>query len=457
MAVSVERLQREAGCRIVGPDEPGWDEARSAWNASVDQRPAAVALPDHPEEVAGALRAAAAAGLRVAAQMTGHGAAPLGDLEGTLLVRTAGLRGVAVDGAARRARVAAGARWGEVVEAAQPHGLAGLAGSSPGVGVVGYTLGGGYGWLGRRYGLACNSVLAADVVTADGRLMRVDAENEPDLFWALRGGGGGFGVVTALEFELHPVAELSAGSLFFPIERGAEVLAAWLAATRGQPEGVTTVGRLLRLPPIPDIPQPLRGREFALVELFCLDGVEQAAEAAAPLRALGPEIDTLETMPAAAIGRVHMDPPDPVPAVGEGRLLDDLPDDAMAAVAGAAGAGSGSSLISLEIRPLGGAFARRAPDGGALDAVEAPFIWFAVGAAPGPPARADAERSLDAAVGALAPWAAASPNSTLNMLDRPVGGLSLFRPEVEARLRAVKAAYDPDGRLRSAWAEAAGS
>jgi FAD/FMN-containing dehydrogenase len=452
MGASAERLQREAGCRVLGAGDPGWDQARQAWNLSIDQRPAAIALPENADEVAGAVRAARAAGLRVAAQLTGHGAGPLGDLGGTLLIRTAGLRGIEVDAAARLARIAAGVSWGEVAAAAQPHGLAGLAGSSPGVGVVGYTLGGGFGWLGRRYGLACNSVLAAELVTADGDRIRADAEHEAELFWALRGGGGGFGVVTALEFALHPVVEVDAGALFFPIERAAEVLEAWLAAARGLPDEVTSLGRLLRFPPIPDVPQALRGREFALVELFCLGGKEQCAEAAAPLRALGPEIDTLETMPTAALGRVHMDPPEPVPAIGDGRLLDELPAEAMAAVAEAAGPGSGSTLVSLEVRCLGGAFARRPPDGGALDAVEAPFIWFGVGATPGPEAKAGAERSLAAAAAALAPWTASPPSSTLNLLDRPAAAVTLFRPETEARLRAAQTANDPEGRFHSIWA-----
>ena len=160
--------------------------------------------------------------------------------------------------------------WAEVSEAAAEHGLAALAGSSPDVGVVGYSLGGGISWLARRYGLAANSVTAVELVNADGELVRADADNESELFWALRGGGGSFGVVTALEFQLYPIAEVYAGVLFFPIERGKEVLHAWRNWLEDVPDEVTSVGRFLQFPPIPDIPEPLRGGSFVVVEATSL-------------------------------------------------------------------------------------------------------------------------------------------------------------------------------------------
>src|SRR5918999_1847117 len=166
-------------------EDEGFDAARQAWNLAVDQRPAAVAYANDAGEVAGAVRLAAQRGLRVAVQGTGHSAAPLGDLEGTLLLKTMRMTGLEVDPAARRARAEAGGLWRDV-------------------GVVGYLLGGGLGWLGRRHGLACNRVVSAEVVTADGELRRVGPDEEPELFWALRGGGGSFGAVTAIEFERLP-------------------------------------------------------------------------------------------------------------------------------------------------------------------------------------------------------------------------------------------------------------
>ena len=202
----------ELDTEVRTPSDSDWDEARAAWNLSVDQRPEAVAFPRSAEEVAAVAAAARERGLRVTAQATGHGATPLGSLEGTVLIKTERMRGASVDAAAQVARVEAGAQWMDVVPLAAEHGLAGLSGSAPDVGVVGYTLGGGQGWLGRTYGLAANSVTAVDIVLADGRRVRADAENERDLFWAVRGGGGSFAIVTALEFRLYPVATLFAGT-----------------------------------------------------------------------------------------------------------------------------------------------------------------------------------------------------------------------------------------------------
>ena len=175
---------------IVLPHDPSWDEARLAWNRAADQQPAAVALPESPRDVAAVVRWARERGLRLAPQGTGHNAIPLGSLAHTVLLKTERMRGVNVDVRKRRARVDAGALWGDVTQVASPHGLAALAGSSPDVGVVGYTLGGGLSWLGRRYGLASNSVTAVELVNADGELIRADADRHADLFWALRVGGG---------------------------------------------------------------------------------------------------------------------------------------------------------------------------------------------------------------------------------------------------------------------------
>jgi len=232
------------------------------------------------------------------------------------------MRGVEIDPGARIARVEAGALWLEVVEAAAAHGLATLAGSSPDVGVVGYTLGGGLSFLGRKLGLCANHVRALELVTADGRLVRCDRDHVPDLFWALRGGGGSFGVVTAVELELFPIARY-AGVLFYPIERGGEVLHAWRELTYSAvlPDALTTVDRFVRLPPIQELPEALRGRSFVIVEAYHVGEQGEADELLAPLRALGPIDDTIRTVAMPALSDVHMDPTQPVPAAGDGLLL----------------------------------------------------------------------------------------------------------------------------------------
>src|SRR3954464_434824 len=224
MTMDAGLVRAPSAGELLMPDEPGWDAARQAFNLVLDQRPAAIALPENENDVSLAIRFAAGYGLRVAAQRTGHNAAPLGPLDGTLLLKTDRLQGIEIDPVARRARVRAGAKWANLVPRASELGLAALHGSTPDVSIAGYALGGGLGWYGRKHGLAANSVTAIELVTADGELRRVDRTNEPELFWALRGGGGNFGVVTALEFDLYPVSEVYAGVLFFPFERSADVL-----------------------------------------------------------------------------------------------------------------------------------------------------------------------------------------------------------------------------------------
>ena len=273
---------------LVFPGEPGWDEARRAWNLAVDQRPAVVALPETVDDVVAAVEYARELGLRIAVQGTGHGA-PGRPLHGTMLVNTSRMTGVEVDPRARVARVAAGTIWADVVAAAVPHGLTALHGSAHDVGVVGYSLGGGIGWLARKHGLSSSSVLSAELVTADGDVVRADPETNPDLFWALRGGGGSFGIVTAVEIALYPVVEAYAGWLVWPIDRAAEVLGAWAAWTKDAPEEVTSVGRLLQIPPIPEMPEPLRGRQVVVVEAAFLGAEAEGQELLRPLRELGPD------------------------------------------------------------------------------------------------------------------------------------------------------------------------
>ena len=271
------------------------------------------------------------------------------------------MRGVISTPRARRARVAAGTLWIEVTEPASEHGLAPLAGSSPDVGVVGYSLGGGVSWLGRKHGLAANSVLAIEIVTADGRLRRVDHDNDPDLFWALRGGGGSFGVVTAMEIALHPLPELYAGAMWWPWERASEVMHAWREWTLTAPDEVTSSARIMQFPPIPEIPESLRGRAWSRSTPRSSATARSAPRSVQALRDLGPEIDTFDMVPPAALSRLHNDPEEPMPALTEHRLLAELPPEAVDAFLAVAGPDSGSTLMIAEIRHLGGALHRGPP------------------------------------------------------------------------------------------------
>ncbi|MFL5885100.1 MAG: FAD-binding oxidoreductase [Thermoleophilaceae bacterium] len=448
IGLEVAGLRHRIAGEVVTPQDANWDEARAAWNLAVDQRPAAVAVPESDHDVVEIVRFARDRGLQVAAQSTGHNAAPMeGALDQTVLVKMHKLRDVHVDPARRIARVGAGTIWIEAVEAAAEHGLATLAGSSPDVGIAGYSLGGGLSWIGRKYGLQANNVTAVEIVTADGELVRADKDNEPDLFWAVRGGGGNFGVVTALEFRLHPIREVYAGMLVFPQERSEEVLKAWRDLLPSLPDEMTTVGRVLNVPPLEEIPEPVRGRSLVVVEAIYLGDEAEGAEMIQPLRDLGPEMDTMATVPAPALSHLHMDPEHPVPGSGDTLLLTDLPDEAIDSMLAAAGPGSGSALLSVEIRQLGGAIARPSADHGALASIDAPFVMFAVGMTPTPEIKAAVETSLARVMDSLAGYD--HGRAYLNFVEKPVETGRLFPPTVYRRLRQVKAQYDPRELFRA--------
>ncbi|HUA73887.1 MAG TPA: FAD-dependent oxidoreductase, partial [Solirubrobacteraceae bacterium] len=362
----------------VGPQSPNYDTARRAWNLHADQRPAAVCVATCVEEVQAVLAHARAHGLCVATQTTGHLGQLLPDLGDTILLRPALHDGeVAVDPERRVARVQAGARWGEVVEAVAPHGLAAMHGSSPSVGVIGYLLGGGLSFYGRAHGLAANHVRAFEVVTPDGAARRVDAEHDPELFWGLRGGGGGYAVVTAVELGLLPYAQVTGGALFFDASHAPALLRAWRDWARTAPDAITTTFRALTLPDLPDVPEPLR-----MTPTLCVDGVALDASCAAELervlRSVGtPILGGFESMPSTAVVRLHGDPEEPVPAIGDGRLLGALDDEAIAAFLSVAG--EGSPLLAAELRQLGGALAAAPAGAGARGCFEGEFLLFGVG------------------------------------------------------------------------------
>jgi len=443
-AIDARALAGRIDGAVVVPGDELWDEARRAWNLAVDQRPAAVVVPESAGDVVEIVAFAGESGLRVAPQGTGHGGAALGSLDDTILVKMHRLRGVSIDPESMTARVAAGTIWIEVVEEAARHELAALAGSSPDVGVVGYTLGGGLSWLGRKHGIAANQVTAIEVVTADGRLRRVDREHDPDLFWALRGGGGNFGVVTAIEFALFPIREVYAGILWFPVDRAAEVLAEWRAWTDGLPDETTSVGRILQLPPLDEIPEPVRGKSFAVVEVIHCGSAADGRAIVAPLRGLGPVMDTVELIPVEALSHLHMDPDHPVPGNGDGMALDDLDTDAIDAIAATT---VGSPLLSVEIRHLEGAIGRSRAEHGALASFDAPFLLFAVGMSPTPEAGQAVESTVADLRAALARLEA--PHTYLNFTETKRDARTLWSETSYHRLRRIKAAFDPQNVIRS--------
>jgi FAD binding domain/Berberine and berberine like len=445
--IDVQALRDRIDGDVVSPGDDGWDLARQPWNLAFDQRPALVALPANAADVVAVVEFARRHGLSVAPQGTGHNAGPLGSLEDTVLLSTARMKGVEIDAGARRVRVQAGTLWLEVTEPASEHGLAPLAGSSPDVGVVGYSLGGGLSWLGRRHGLAADSVLAIEVVTADGRLRRVDAGNEPDLFWALRGGGGSFGVVTAMELQLFPVPELYAGAMFWPWERSAEVLHAWREWTATAPDEVTTSARIMQFPPIPDVPEPLRGRSFVTIDGAFLGSQADGAALFQPLRDLGPEIDMFGPMPPVGLSRIHGDPEQPIPALSASTMLRELTPEAIDAFVELTGPDAGSALLLAELRHLGGALAERRDGAGALGTLDGEYLMFAAGI----PMDADLAAAIVAQgerlVEALGPWD--TGRGYLNFAESATGAETFFGSATLERLREVRATVDPDRMFRA--------
>ena len=443
--VDASSLRGLCGGAVHLPGDPGYDAARMPWNVAVQQRPAAVAYPASADEVVAVVRAATAAGLRVAPQGTGHNAGPLAPLADAVLVRTSAMRAVEVDAEARTARVGAGALWIDVVEAVAPFGLAALHGSSPDVGVVGYSLGGGMGWYSRELGLATNSVTAVEIVTGDGTLVRATEDTEPDLFWAVRGGGGNFGVVTALEFRLFPIQDVYAGMLVWDRSEADRVLRAWSRWTATAPDQVTTSFRVLQLPPFEEIPAPIRGRQIVVIDGAVNDDDCMAEKILAELRALEPEMDTFARVPSASIVRLHMDPEGPTPGVSATSVLSGMPDDAIDAFLGQVGHGSQQSLLLAELRQLGGALGRPAEGAGALPMLSGEFVLFGVAIAATPEMGAAGQADADALVSVMAPWA--NGRQYLNFSEEAVDSRTGYDAAAYTRLRSVRAAVDPAGRF----------
>jgi FAD/FMN-containing dehydrogenase len=427
------------------PGDPGYDEARMPWNVAVDQRPAAVAYPACADEVSELVVAAAAAGLHVAPQGTGHNAGPLGDLSETVLLRTSALTGVHVDPEKRIARIGAGVLWEDVVDAAAAHGLAALHGSSPDVGVVGYSLGGGMGWYARELGLAANHVTAVELVLGDGTQVRADADHDADLFWAVRGGGGNFGIVTAMEFRLFPIQTAYAGMLLWDQLHAEKVLRTWAAWTETAPDCVTTSFRMLNLPPMPELPPFLRGRQLVVIDGAVLAEDERAAEVIADLRALEPEMDTFARVPAPGLVRLHMDPEGPTPGVSRTTILSELPEAAIETFLALTGPGSGSTLLSAELRQLGGALSRPAEGAGALPLVDGKFVLFGVAVAMTPEMGAQGHADATALVDAMTSYTEGS--HYLNFAETPVDVSRSFPAEAWQRLKAVRTMADPAGTV----------
>ncbi|NEB42365.1 FAD-dependent oxidoreductase [Streptomyces sp. SID14515] len=423
---------------VFTPADAGYARELAGFNRIAQHRPDVVVAALSAEDVSAAVSFAAREGLPVAVQATGHGiAAPA---SGGVLVATRRMDAVAVDPLTRTAYVEAGAQWHQVISAAAPHGLAPLNGSSPLVGVVGYTLGGGLGPLGRQFGYAADHVTRIEVVTADGRIRQVDRDRHPELFWALRGGKGNFGIVTKLWFGLMPVRRLYGGGLHFPGAQAARVLHTWRRWTATMPEEMTSSVSLLRLPDVAEVPEFLRGTFAAHVRIAFTGPAEEGERLVRPLRACGtPSADSVAEMPYAAVADIHQDPTHPLAYHERNVVLRELGDDAAEVLLRVAGSGSACGDLMVEVRHLGGALSRPAEEPNAVGVREGAYTLSTL-SPPGSP---------DVVLGPMGPWS--TGRRYLNFLagaDTAGAAAECFDPETLSRLARVKAAVDPDHLFR---------
>lgn len=385
------------------PGSETYMRCATPWNVAVSSQPLAVVVAHDANDIQQAVRWAGSNDIGVAVQLTGHGAAA--QLDSSILIHT-GLLDECVIHPEGWARVGAGVRWAQVLEAAAAHGLAPLAGSAPDVGVVGYTTGGGLGPVARSYGFASDRVRAFEVVTGDGQFLRATPEENPDLFWGLRGGKGVLGIVTAVEFDLVRLTEIYGGALYFNTGDADEVFRAWSSWCKALPEEATTSAAFLRLPPAPGVPAPLAGRTTLAIRFAWVGALADGEQALAPMRAVAsPLIDAVGPMPYAALGAIHADPVDPMPVHEEHALLAELPVSCVEEFLAHVGTETDSPQIIVELRQLGGAISKHGELPSAVSYRGAAFSLLTIGLGVPPMAQVAAD---DAAglIAALDPWIA---------------------------------------------------
>ncbi|WP_067688563.1 FAD-binding oxidoreductase [Nocardia jejuensis] len=425
-----DELRSAVRGRVLVPGDADFGRAAQPWNVAVDQQVACVVEAEDAEDAAAVVRFARAEGRTVVTQPTGHGAT--GGIDSAILLRTGLLNTVRVDAHERRAFVGAGANWGQVQAAAAVHGLTGLAGSNPVVGVTGYTLGGGLGWFGRKHGWASNAVRAFEIVDADGRAARVTAESDADLFWALCGGGGDFAVVTALEIDLFPAPGLYGGRVTWTASRLAEVWEVFRELTSDAPDELSVWFQRFQFPNAP---------EMVGLDVAYLGDPEQGRKLVAAIDRIGAPIsDSRGAMSVAQLGDITSEPTDPSPSISRAELLTDLDDDTVKVLLGE----SVTPLLNIQVRQLGGALARSAS--GARGALRAPYVVYLLGL--GLPQLRDAVNAkVSAVVDGLAGHIAAGKPYTFLAPGETVA--AAFDAATVERLREIKSARDPHAVLRA--------
>ena len=443
-ATTVATLAGELTVPPLFPGDAGYAAEVAGFNSAVVHRPDLVVAATSTADVQAALRHATDRRLPVAVQATGHGATTR--FTRGLLISTRRMSAVHIDPAGQTATVAAGARWRDVIDAAAPHGLAPLSGSSSGVGAVGYTLGGGLPVMCRTFGFAADAVRAVELVTADGTVHRSDADHEPELLWGACGGKGNLGIVTEMTIALVPVSTVYGGGIFYAAESTADVLHAYPDWAATLPEQTSTSVAILRLPPAPQLPEPLRGRTVAHLRVCHVGDARAGQRLLAPMRALAPAlVDQIGELSYTAFDAIHADPDHPVPVCQRGELLRDVTAETIDALLAVAGPDVRTPLIVGELRQLGGALTRGPAAGNAVSGRDAAYCLSAV-AMLTPESMRAAPAAVDAVIDAARPW---SYGSTLvNLHGAPgdeVDRARAWDPATYERLVELSRRLDPDG------------
>ena len=429
--------------RVLTRDAAGFAAEVAGFNSGVVHRPEVVVAAETVEDVLRAVRFARQRGLPVNVQATGHGHAPA---HGGVFISTRRLDHVRIDTARRMVTAGAGAQWGAVVAAAAEHGLAPISGSSPTVGVVGYLLGGGLGPLARSHGFSSDYLARATVVTGTGELVEASTRDHEDLFWALRGGKHGLGVVTEVDVRLVALPALYAGALFFDEPQIEAALRAWIDWTQTADARVTTSAAIVRFPPLEAVPSPLRGRRMLSLRFAFAGASDEGQRLAAPLRAAAiVHLDTLGPLPLAEVARIHSDPTHPVASWVTGRLLTHLDQRLASVMLASFGPGTDAPFVATELRHIGEATRRDVPEGSAVGGRAASFTLGMVSV---DAARFASEvpRAADSVTTALADWIAPITNINFAPQARTAEELAhCWPPAIHSRLEEVRRTYDPHG------------
>lgn len=448
---AIETLKAGMRGPVILPDDPSYDEARQVWNGTIDRHPTLIAQCRSEDDVAAAVTFAKQHDLLVAVRGGGHGVAGYAVCDDGLVIDLSPMRDIQVDVAARTVRVQPGARWADVDRATEPHGLATPGGEVSATGVAGLTLGGGMGYLRRKHGLSCDNLVSADVITADGRKVHASEHEHPDLFWALRGGGGNFGVVTSFVFRLHQVGpDVVTLTSFFPLDDVRRVLRAWREFTEDAPEEATTAFAVWAVPDDPDLPERLRGQPACVLDGMYVGAPETGEALFRSLREVAtPLIDMSGQLPYVE-AQSALDPlfPDGDLYYWKSLFLDELNDDAIAEIVSRAQSRPNPRVLVI-LRHLGGALDRVAPDATAYSNRGAKYMLSIDGAWSDPK---ETERNI-AWVRKF--WSAMRPFSNggvyLNFPGFGEDGSELWKASHGKnfdRLRTVKDRYDPSNLFR---------